>query len=256
MRSILAGLVVTVLMAIPAAADQPCRGTGPGAAAQKARQVVQSLRGELAAVEDEIRNVPFLAALEAGEVSHDLLRALAGEQYSILRSDLRSMAVLVARVPPEHSAFFQGLLEGERIALGLLLDYAAALGWDEDDLAAYEPRPKGQTYPSFVAAMAAYGSQADAAAAFLVNFPVFGENTARVRDALRARYGLDAEATAFFDFFATPVPGFEEAALAVIAAGFARCDSERQVRRTARLLQSYELDFWLAVGEPTVAGGG
>ena len=82
------------------------------------------------------------------------------------------------------------------------------------------------------------------------------ENTARVRDALRDRYGLDQRATAFFDFFATPVPGFEEAALAVIAAGFAHCDSERQVRRTARLLQSYELDFWLAVGEPTVAGGG
>lgn len=255
MRGILAGVVATILLAVPAAADEPCRGTSPGQAARQARQVVDALRVELAAVEDEIRNVPFLDALERGEVSQDLLRALAGEQYSILRSDLRSMAVLVARVPPEDSAFFQGLLEGERIAIGLLLDYAAALGWDEDDLAAYEPRAKGQTYPSFVAAMAAYGSQADAAAAFLVNFPVFGENTGRVAEALRTQYGLDAEATAFFDFFATPVPGFEEAALAVIAAGFGRCDSERQVRRTARLLQAYELDFWLAVGQPTVAGG-
>lgn len=256
MRIAFVGLVtfLSILPAAPAArADAPCKAaTSPAAAAAQARRVVDELRQELAAVEDEIRNVPFLDALEAGEAPVELLRALAGEQYSILRSDLRSMAVLVARVPPEHSAFFQGLLEGERIAIGLLLDYAAALGWDEDDLAAYEPRPAGQTYPSYVAAMAAYGTQADAAAAFLVNFPVFGENTGRVRDALQGRYGLDAQATAFFDFFAQPIPGFEDAALAVIAAGFERGDCERQVRRTVRLLQSYELDFWQAVGEPTV----
>ena len=246
-------LFLAVLVAVPlgARAQEACKGSlSPAAAAREARQVVAQLRLELAAVEDEIRQAPFLDALEQGTASPDLLRALAGEQYHILRSDLRAMAALVSRVEPRQSQFFQDLLAGERIAIGLLLDYAAALGWDEADLAAYEPRPDGQTYPNYVTRLAHHGSGAAAAASFLVNFPVFGENTGRVRDALQANYGLDAGDTAFFDFFATPVPGFEEAALAVIAAGFERCECAREVKRSARLLQAYERDFWYAVGEP------
>ncbi|HEX2253323.1 MAG TPA: transcriptional regulator [Thermoanaerobaculia bacterium] len=244
-------VVATMLVPAPAArAQEGCQGSVPPAAAERqARRVVAELRTELAAVEDEIRHAPFLDALEQGTASRDLLRALAGEQYHILRSDLRSMAALVARVEPRQSLFFQDLLAGERIALGMLLDFAGALGWDEADLAAYEPRPPGQTYPNYVTRLAHHGSGAAAAASFLINFPVFGENTGRVRDALQAHYGLDATATAFFDFFATPVPGFEEAALEVIAAGFERCECAREVKRSARLLQAYERDFWYAVGE-------
>jgi hypothetical protein len=49
------------------------------------------------------------------------------------------------------------------------------------------------------------------------------------------------------DFFATPVPGFEEAALVVIADGLETDGNPRQLRRAARLLQAYELAFWDSV---------
>ena len=115
--------------------------------------------------------------------------------------------------------FFVDLVNGEAIAVGLMLDFAAALGMSEADLQAYEPRPQGQTYPHFAAWLAFYASDADIAAAYLVNFPVFGENTGRMGAALRPRYGFTAEQTAFFDFFSSLPPTFEPAALAIIEAG-------------------------------------
>lgn len=146
--------------------------------------------------------------------------------------------------------FFGGIADGEKIALGLLLDFAESpLGWTEEDLADYEPRPAGQTYPSRVAWIAAQADRAAAGASFLVNFAVFGENMGRIQRALIDEYGLSEQDTAFFGFFATPVPGFEETALEVIAAGLRRGACPRDVKRSARLLQAYELDFWQTVGE-------
>lgn len=153
----------------------------------------------------------------------------------------------LARPATPGSAFFRDLVTGESIAIGMRLDFAAALGLDEDDLKAYEPRPRGQTYPSYAAWLAFYGSDADIAAAFLVNFPVFGENTGRMGAALRNRYGFTAQQTAFFDFFATLPPEFEPAALEIIQGGLDGCADRRSIKRSARLLQAYEKDFWDAV---------
>lgn len=221
------------------------------ATCDRARRLVAEIRSDLRRAEDEIRNHPYLTALEGGQIPRENLRAFAGEQYSIIRSDLRSQALLVSRFGASASArpFFGGLLAGETEALGLLLRFGRALGLDERDLATYEPRPEAQTYPSYVAWLASYGNQADVAASFLVNFAVFGENTGRMAAALRSRYGFTAEQTAFFDFFAAPVPGFEEAALAVIAEGMVRGAEPRLIKRSARLLQAYEKDFWDAVAQ-------
>ncbi|HSN88645.1 MAG TPA: transcriptional regulator, partial [Thermoanaerobaculia bacterium] len=132
------------------------------------------------------------------------------------------------------------------IAIGMFLDFALALGMTEADLQAYEPRPRAQTYPSYVTALAHYHTDAEIAAAYLVNFAVFGENTGRMAAALRNRYGFSAQETAFFDFFATPDPTFEPAAIAIIAAGLEAGVSERDIKRSVRLLQAYEKDFWYA----------
>ncbi len=95
----------------------------------------------------------------------------------------------------------------------------------------------GQAYPSYVAWLASFGNQADVAASFLVNFAVFGENTGRMATALRDRYGLTSE------------QGFEEAALAVIGEGLEQGAEPRLVKRSARLLQAYEGEFWDAVSQ-------
>jgi thiaminase len=237
-------LVLTAGIAtLPAAADP-----GNPKPTPKANKLIQELRAELAPVEEQIRNHPYLTALENGQVSLDNLRAFAGEQYNILTSDLRSDALMVTRFGATPGGpFFVDLVNGEAIAVGLMVDFAAALGLTEADLQAYEPRPQGQTYPNHVTRLATQGSAADIAAAYLINFPVFGENTGRMAVALRTQYGFTAQQTAFFDFFSSLPPTFEPQALAIIEAGLDACDDPRAIRRSARLLQAYEKDFWDAV---------
>lgn len=234
-------LVLAIVTALPAAAASR-------SSEQAARRLVDELRQELRPLEDQIRNAPFLDALERGAVSRQALKAFAGEQYRILLSDVRSDAHMVARFGTEPTGgFFRGNLDGEVIARGMFLDFAAALGLTETDLLAYEPRPQGQNYGHFVTTLSVYGTNADIAASFLVNFPVFGENTGRMGVALRNRYGFTAQQTAFFDFFSGLPPTFEDEALAVIAAGLDKGADPREIKRSARLLQAYEKDFWDAV---------
>lgn len=217
---------------------------------EPARQLVNQLRAELKPVDDQIAGAPFLTALERHRVSLDGLRAFTGEQYNILRSDLRSNAQMVSRFGDQpHGAFFLDLTTSEAEARRLLLDFAHALGMTERDLQAYEPRPGAQTYPHYAAWLAFYGSQADIAAAYLLNFPVFGTNTGRMAEALRRRYGFSAKETAFFDYFAFLPPSFETDALNVIQDGLDRGANPRDIRRSARLLQAYEKDFWFTVGQ-------
>ncbi|MGK7894607.1 MAG: hypothetical protein AB4372_13520, partial [Xenococcus sp. (in: cyanobacteria)] len=53
-------------------------------ARRQARRIVRELRNELAPIEDQIRNVPFLTALEAGEVSKAQLQAFACSEFKIV----------------------------------------------------------------------------------------------------------------------------------------------------------------------------
>ena len=250
-----AALALTPLLLLPApaaaAAPELCKAPGSRTAArQQARRLVAEIRAELAAVEDEIREVPFVSGLEAGTLHLDRVRDLLGEQYSIIRSDEGSFTLMAERfTDPASQQMFGGIAAGEAIAFDLLLETAAALGLDEDDLAAYEPEPAGQTYPSRVAWIALHADRAMAGASFLVNFAVFGETMGRVERALIDEYGFSEAETAFFGFFAAPIPGFEENAIDVIAEGLLLGACPREIRRSARLLQAYELDFWLSVGE-------
>jgi pyrroloquinoline quinone (PQQ) biosynthesis protein C len=209
------------------------------------RELLEQASAELAEVERAIREHPFLEALEAGQASRSALEALAAEQHLIIPSDRRSFAQLAARFPRDPAgAFFLSMAEGEGLALGLLRDFAAAVGVGEERLAAYEPIPDCQAYPAFVAWMALNGSSTDVALSFLANLAAWGANCGRVADALCGRYGLDDSAVAFFTFFASPAPDFEQRALAVIDAGLETSDDPAHARRATRLLQAYELRFW------------
>jgi TENA/THI-4/PQQC family protein len=230
-----------------------CRAPhGLPAARAKARKLVRRIRADLAAVEDQIRNVPFVGAVEARTAPVEQIAAVVAEEYSIVRSDLNSFTQMAARWDtPQGSHFFGDLATGEALSFPLLLDFAANVGLDEQDLAAYEPRPRAQTYPSRVAWIASNADRASAAASFLVNFAVFGENMGRIRDALISVYGFTPKQIEFFTFFAEPIPGFEDDAIEVIAAGLLEGGCPVDVRRSARLLQAYELDFWQAASDPS-----
>jgi TENA/THI-4/PQQC family len=210
-----------------------------------AQRLVEELRRELDPVEQELRRHPYLAALEAGHVRREDLARFAGEQHHTIRSDLRSVALLVNRFGATPSGpFFQAVLGGETAALAALGAFAAAVGMDDARLQAYEPAPGAHAYTAFMAWLALYGSEAEVAAGFLVNFPAWGANCGRMSRALRDRYGLTEKATAFFELFATPPSEFEGQGMAVVADGLARGADRRRVKRAARLLQGYEKLYW------------
>ena len=252
-KALQAGLIIIgALTSAAGTADQGACSTPGGlpAARAEARRIVAQVRDNLAGVEDEIRNAPFIGAVEAGTAPIEQIAAIAAEEFSIIRSDMDSFARMAARWDKPHgSHFFGDLAYGEELAMPLLLDFAATVGLHEENLAAYEPRPKGQTYPSRVAWIANNTDRASAAASFLVNFAVFGENMGRIRDALITQYGFTPAQIEFFSFFAEPIPGFEDDALEVIADGLLHGACARDIHRSARLLQAYELDFWQAASE-------
>ena len=220
-----------------------------------ARQLVDQLRANLKPLDERIVRHPYLDALEAGKVPRTALQAFAGQQYHILTSDLGSIALLVSR----HAAlpsrpFLLNVLQGEAAALDALPAFAAALGLGPADLEASESQPAGHAYGAFVAWLALYGSDAELAAAFLVNFAAWGANCGRLSRALQARYDLAKPDVAFFDLFAR-LPPFEAEALAVIQGGLDRGVPAARIRRAARLLQGYELMFWGAMAEAAGLGG-
>src|SRR5262245_43258893 len=151
------------------------------AARTQARQLVSQIRADLAAVEDQIRSVPFLAEVEAGHASREQIAALAAEQYSIIRSDWSSFSLLTARFDdPQSRQFFGGIASGEAEALQLLLNFGASVGLDEQDLAAYEPRPKAQTYPSRVAWIAANADRTAAGTSLILRVVYLTESSRHV----------------------------------------------------------------------------
>lgn len=209
------------------------------------QDVLETIRRELAPVEGENRFVPLAAQ---GRLPQQRLRWLAGEEYRIVKSDRRSFLLLASRFPePPAVDFFTGLAAGETHALARLMTFAGALGLQEADLQAYEPRPECQAYAAYVAWLALNGSAGDVALALIANFTAWGAYCGAVAEGLRRHYGLDDESCGFFDLFARPVPEVEEQALAV--ARTAAAGPPQDARRFARLLQAYELMFWNALAE-------
>ncbi len=218
-----------------------------------ARELIAETRAQLKAVEDKLVAHPYLLAVEEGRITKEKLRLFAGEQYHIVNSDLRSVALLVSRQGHgPNRDFFLGALQGEAAARDALLSFAKALEMSEDDLRAYEPRPGCRAYPAYVAWLASYGSGADFAAAFLANLPAWGSSCARMSAALKGKCGLSSEAVAFFDLFAAPTPEFEADSLRVIQDGLDRDVDPRGVARAARLIQAYELMYWDTLYEASI----
>ncbi len=204
-------------------------------------ELVDQLRQGLEAVDRQIREHPFVAAVEDGRAPAASLQAFAAEQRLIIASDRRSFAHLAARFPERPAGdFFLDLAAGEGEALSLLEGFAASVGASRDP---YEPMPGCQAYPAFVAWLALNGGRADVALAFLVNLDAWGDACRRVAGALRDRHDV-----AFFDFFAGPPADFADRALAVAEQGLERGELPDQARRAARLLQAYELLYWDALG--------
>lgn len=213
--------------------------------AHQARQVIAEARQQMASLEDRIRRHPYLQALEARQVDRGRLAIFAGQQGHIIESDLRSVALIVARSQSQAAReFFLGMLQGERAALEKLEDFGKAASLSADQFLVTEPLPGAFAYGAYVAWLALHGSTAEFAGAFLVNLEAWGSNCARISRALQTGYDLTSKDVAFFDLFAAPPPGFEERGIAVVDEGLGQGVDPARIRRAARLLQGYEMLYW------------
>jgi pyrroloquinoline quinone (PQQ) biosynthesis protein C len=210
-----------------------------------AKTLVEGIRQDLQAVNEQLLRHPYVQALEEGKIGQEKLRLFAGEQYSIIASDLKSVAHLVSRFGSAPSRdFFLGILHGERAAWDALLTFADGLGLSETQLREHEPMAGAHAYTCYMAWLALYASDAEIAAAYLVNFPAWGQNCGRLSRILKERFGLSEEQVVFFDLFANLPATFEASALSVIQQGLDRGTEPRLIQRAARLLQAYELMYW------------
>lgn len=210
-----------------------------------AKALLNEIRKELQPVNEQLLRHPYVQALEEGKIGREKLRHFAGEQYNIIGSDLKSAAHLVSRFGSSPSRdFFLGILQGERAAWDALLTFAQALGLSEAQLREHEPLPGAHAYTFYMAWLALYASDAEIAAAYLVNFPAWGQSCARLSRILKERFGLGEKEVAFFDLFASPPATFEANALSVVQQGLDCGIEPRLVQRAARLLQAYELMYW------------
>ena len=211
----------------------------------RAQALVHSIREVLRPVEQQLRQHPYLDALETGRLPPLQLRAFVGEQSTIIPSDLRSLALLISRcAAPVSQQFFRAVLEGEAAALEAMEPLATAVGMTPAARDAYEPTPGAQAYSAYFAWLCLYRSEAEVAAALSVNFAAWGANCGRIARALRQHSGWPAAAVQFFTQFATAPAEVSPQALAVIEAGLARGVEEHHIVRAARMLQGYELMFW------------
>jgi thiaminase len=210
-----------------------------------AKDLIEEMRRDLQLVKEQLLRHPYVQALEEGKIGRESLRLFAGEQYNIIGSDLKSVAYLLSRFGSTPSGdFFLGILQGERAAWDALLTFGHALGLSEAQLREHEPLPGAHAYTCYMAWLGLYGSDAEVAAAYLVNFPAWGENCGRLSRILKERFGLGEKEIGFFDLFASPTATFEASALSVIQQGLDGGIEPRLIRRAARLLQAYELMYW------------
>jgi hypothetical protein len=210
-----------------------------------AKTLLEGVRQDLQTVTEQLLRHPYVQALEEGKIGREKLRLFAGEQYSIIASDLKSVAYLLSRFGSAPSRdFFLGILQGERAAWDALLALADALGLSEAQLSEHEPLAGAHAYTCYMAWLALYASDAEIAAAYLINFPAWGLNCGRLSRILKERFGLGEKEVAFFDLFASLPATFEAGALSVIQQGLDRGIEPNLIQRAARLLQAYELMYW------------
>lgn len=209
---------------------------------RSASELLASAQRDLAPGEGDNRLVPMVAA---GRAPISVLGALAAEQHRVIPSDWRSFLTMAAQsVDPAAREVFSALASGEGVAMAKLADFAAACGMGEEDVRDYRPSPQCQAYPAYMAWLALNGQPRDALLAILANFAAWGGYCATMSRALREHYGFDERGTAFFDFFATPVPELEALYVVAIQQALDAGWEPDTALGYGRLLQGYELMFW------------
>jgi hypothetical protein len=216
---------------------------------RSARDVLAAARVTLvpASPEDGNRLVPLIAA---GLAPRSVFAMIAAEETRIVHSDWRSFLTIAARcAEPKSGELFAGFAGTEALALTRLGALRSATGLDDAALQAYQPRAGCQAYPAYLAWLCLYAQPADVLVALVANFEAWGGYCATVAAAMRAHYGFDDAACAFFDLFAEPAPKTGELAIEALQAGIDAGELSEEAYTYGRLFQAYELMFWNTIAQ-------
>jgi len=187
----------------------------------------------------------FIGEAKEGRLSREKLRRFVKEQYHIITGDFRNLALYTAFAPEMWiQDFFLAILNAERKAYDNLVILGKALGVGLEEMARSEPMPGALAFTNYFTRLATHGSIGQVASALVLDLDVWGANCHALSEALRGRYSLRREDTAFLDAF-HPVPeDFRERAAKVIEYYLVKQGEEGKMRESARLALEYELMFW------------
>ncbi len=209
-----------------------------------AQELLSLIEQDLKEIETEIRNHPYVKAVQDGNCPKSGLQAFVGTQYQLVNSNIRSSALTIYRFGQRPISFFlQSILTGELAAKESIVVLANKFGMNESDLKTYEPTAAGFAYGCYFSWLSAHGTAAEIMCGILLNKAAWGSNCAKMGEGLRKHYGCNSDDTAFVEGFAQ-LPSFRSEALPVIQAGLDHSEDPNDLRRATRLFQAYEKMFW------------
>ncbi|MFN3307624.1 MAG: hypothetical protein ACK44E_00310 [Anaerolineales bacterium] len=214
-----------------------------------ALELIQQTRLQVEPLMAQITNHRFLDALAAKQVPLVALQTLAAQQYHIVTSGIRNIALLVSRYGHLPSrTILNDFLQAEFVVRERIPTFAEAVGLFREQLPQTPKLAKAMMFSYFISSVCLLGCDADLILAFRFDSEVWIQNSLRVYRALRSQYGLTAEQAEFFKIY----QNYQEADERVspyIQAALERGESAAQMQETARLLLEYELSFWDAMAE-------
>jgi len=216
---------------------------------QAALELIEQTRLQLTPIMDQITHHRFLDALDAKQIPLTTLQTFAAQQYHIVTSGLRNIAIIVSRYGHLPSrTILNEFLQAEFVVRERIAAFAEAVELSRDQLPQTPKLAKATAFSHFIAYVCLYGCDADLILAFRFDAEVWIQNSLRVYRALRSKYKLTSDQAHFFKIY----QNYEETDARVspyIQAALERGESAAQMQETARLLLEYELSFWDAMAE-------
>lgn len=216
---------------------------------QAALELIEQTRLQLTPLMDQINNHRFLDALVAKQIPLSALQTFAAQQYHIVTSGIRNIALLVNRYGHLPSrTILNDFLQAEFVVRERISAFAEAVGIFKEQLPQTPKLAKAMMFSYFIAYVCLYGCDADLILAFRFDSEVWIQNSLRVYRALRSKYKLTAAQAEFFKVYQNYREA-DERVSPYIQAALERGESAAQMQETARLLLEYELSFWDAMAE-------
>lgn len=204
-------------------------------------RLLEEVRAEL----PHLASNRFVEAIKTGSLPAQSVADFACEEYYVGEADRRSFSTLAARFPQAPVAdFFLWLACSETPVRDGVLRLGAEFDLDEAAMQKYEPKAGCQAYPAYLSLLTLGGSQGDVVLALAANMGAFNEACAAIGPALIENYGVSPAAVEFLAPFGEPNPEFDALVSGALDATFPTGTTAGRERTAARLLQTYEFQFW------------